>query len=205
MSVVGFIVIAVVGVVCLFWWQKTNETRKQERLEEYERNKLSDESVLKAQLEFEKRLDENVDLPDGIRGKRAFIYRNLMAKWFNRLIAANRYDEPMSKKIKSDWMNYLYLIEHQETTNFLSMESSDEGKRSHYSKEAWEEKKQYEMIEDGFATAIGKEAIEELRQIRQKSYDVFDRPGRDIAPAGYYYFPASLRPYTEKLMPDKNK
>jgi hypothetical protein len=198
-SPVVIIFVLAIGAACLFWWHKTNETKNRERLEEYERNKLSDESVLKAQLEFEKRLGENIDLPDGIRGKTAFIYCNLMTKWFSSLIAANRYDKAMCKKLKSDWLEYLYLLEHQQTSNFLSLESSDE------TKEAWEERKRYEMIEDGFAAAVGKEAIEELRQVRERSHDAFDRPGRNIAPAGYHYFPASIRPYTEKLVPDKDK
>jgi hypothetical protein len=204
-NIIGLIVIAVIGVVCLFWWQKTNETKKRERLEEFERNKLSDESVLKAQLEFERRLEENVDLPDGIRGKTAFIYRNLMTKWFSGLIATNRYDEAMCKKLNSDWLEYLYLLEHQQTSNLLSLESSDQSKRASYLQEAWEGRKRYEMIEDGFSAAIGKKATEELRQIREMKYDAFDRSGRNAAPVGYHYFPASIRPYTEKLVPDKDK
>src|ERR1700730_1407085 len=105
MSLAAIIVIAAIGVICLLWWIEKNDAKKQkERLEEFERDRFSDESVLKAQLEFEKRLEENVDLPDGIRCKRAFIYRNLMTKWFRALIAANRYDEAMSKQIKSDWL-----------------------------------------------------------------------------------------------------
>jgi hypothetical protein len=40
--------------------------------EQYAKQRLSDEAVIKAQAEFEKRLETNIDLPDGIRWGNAF-------------------------------------------------------------------------------------------------------------------------------------
>lgn len=50
------------------------EAKKALLFEEYDKANLSDEAIAKVQTEFEKRLEENADLPDGIRGKEAFIY-----------------------------------------------------------------------------------------------------------------------------------
>jgi hypothetical protein len=58
-------------------------------------------------------------------------------------------------------------------------------------------------IEDGVAAAIGKEAVAQLEDIRSRKYDAFDRSGRKtMAPIGYHYFPTSIRPYVEEVVPD---
>jgi len=92
------------------------------RIEQYEERRLSDEGIAKVQAEFEKRLEEDVDLPDAITRKRAFVYWHLMRKWFGALIAQKRYDETKSKKIKLDWLHYMDLLSNESTLNFLSRE-----------------------------------------------------------------------------------
>jgi hypothetical protein len=157
---------------------------------------------LKSQAEFERRLNENADLPAGIRWQKAYTYRHLMSKWFASLIAKYRYDDVMTKKIKTDWLNYLDLLESQSTTDFLSLESSNEKKREAYGAEGWQMRQQYMAIEDGFAAAMGEEAIKELAQVRTAEYDSFDRSGRKpIAPEGFRYSLVSLHPYDEELKP----
>jgi hypothetical protein len=79
----------------------------------YQTIRLSDENVLKAQSEFEQRLDENASLPDGIVCQQAYTYRHLMRKWFATLIAQHRYDNVMSEKLKTNWLSYLDLLERQ--------------------------------------------------------------------------------------------
>jgi hypothetical protein len=199
------IIAAAVGATCLlWWWLNWIDTKKQKvQAEEWERHRLSDDNVIKQQLEFEERLEQNVDLPDGVCGKQAFIYRNLVRTWFRVLIAKHQYDEPVAKNIKLDWLNYMYLLEHQRTTSFLSAETDDKERRETYAKEAWEQKLQYETIEDAFAASMGNHAIKQLQQIRQRKHSAFDRPGRNIAPVGFQYFPASFNPYSEKLIADK--
>jgi hypothetical protein len=59
--------IAVIAVFALFrWTEKIDATRRKKQFEEWERRRLSEENVLKAKATFEKRLNENADLPDGI-------------------------------------------------------------------------------------------------------------------------------------------
>jgi len=59
------------------------------------------------------------------------------------------------------------------------------------------------VIEDAMAAAIGKEAVAQLEDVRSRKYDTFDRSGKKpVAPIGYHYFPTSIRPYVEELVPD---
>jgi hypothetical protein len=65
---------------------------------------------------------------------------------------------------------------------------------------ALDEYKQCAAIEDAFAAAVGNEAIEELRSVRDAPPGAFDRSGRKpMAPIGYRYAPVSFYPYREEL------
>lgn len=193
-------ILIVVAVVVVMWWFDKQRGKKEAFLfEEYDKAKLSDEAITKVQTEFEKRLEENADLPDGIRGKEAFIYWNLMRKWFGSLIAANRYTETVSDKTKYDWLDYMGLLEKKSTLQFLGAEAENEEKRGLYCKEADAAAKKIELIKNGMAAAIGKEAIEQLEHTRSRDCDAFDRSGeKPMAPIGYHYFPTSIRPYIEE-------
>jgi len=178
-----------------------SDTRKQQS-EESERNRLTDENVLKAKADFEMRLDENADLPDGIGWRKAYIYRNLMSKWFDSLIAKYHYDESISANIRSDWLSYMYLLESESKSSYRSFETINVNEKESHEQTASLERKQYVAIEDEFAAAIGNEAIEELRRVREAPIGAFDRSGRKpMAPIGYLYVPVSLHPYDEDLKP----
>jgi hypothetical protein len=127
-----------------------------------------------------------------------------MSKWFDVLIATYRYDEPMSTKLRSDWLSYMGLLESQSRSSFLWLEARDETKRDTYGEEANLERKQYVAIEDGFAAAIGNEAMEELQRVREAPHDAFDRSGRKpMASIGHRYVMVSLRPFNEELKPER--
>jgi hypothetical protein len=80
--------IVVAVIIIIGWWLDKLSSKKEALLfEKYQKARLSDEAITKVQTEFEKHLEENADLPDGIRGRDAFIYWNLMSKWFSCLIA----------------------------------------------------------------------------------------------------------------------
>lgn len=127
---------------------------------------LKEEDVLKAQVQFER------DRLDYISGKEIYIYRNFMSKWFNDLNAKYRYDDSMSKKIRTDWYDYM-----------RSLKSKGDDAR-----------KRFMAIEDGFAVAIGEEAIKQLQEVRSRDDNAFDDSGM-MAPIGYYY------DYGGKLVP----
>src|ERR1700730_2046898 len=195
-----YIILIIVAVAFIVFWRldKRNEKRQALLSKQSAKDRLGDEAVIKAQAEFEKRLERNVGLPDGVGGRRAFIYWHLMRKWVGQLIAANRYNEGMSNKIKSDLLEYMYLLEHWKTLAWSSGEADDEKRRDAYGKEAWGELNKIELIENGVAAAIGKEAIEELAYTRSREHSAFDRSGKKpMAPPGYHYFPNSIAPYNE--------
>ena len=55
------------------------------------------------------------------------------------------------------------------------------------------------MIGDGMAVAVGQEAVE--ADVRSRPHDAFDHSGKKpMAPAGFHYFPTSIRPYVEELV-----
>ena len=62
-AVIGIVVLIVVNVMLSRMNKNAAETRKQQS-EEWERQRLSDENVLKAKADFAKHLEEEVDLPD---------------------------------------------------------------------------------------------------------------------------------------------
>jgi hypothetical protein len=109
---------------------KRREEREDRELKEAERNRFSEDVVWKEQLEFEKRSDENVVLPDGIRGQKAYIYRHLMSRWYDELIAKHRFNELMAHNIRRDWVIYMDLLDREERLSYLSVESSIEDKRA---------------------------------------------------------------------------
>jgi hypothetical protein len=169
--------------------QKSCEKTKQQP-KELDHKKLSDENVVTGQAEFERHLDESADLPYGIHGRKAYIYRKLMSKWFETLTTQRRYDEPMAHKIKSDWLSYMKLLESQSTSNLeAGTEIGRDGRR------ALEEYNQCTAIKNAFAAAVGNEAIDELRRVRDAPLGGFDRSGRKpMAPMGYRYAPVSFTP-----------
>ena len=129
MEQVLLIVCAVAILVYILWRVDQHREHKEKLLfVEYDKKRLSDEAVIKAQAEFEKRLEENVDLPDGITWRAAFIYWQLMRAWFASLLASSGYTGA-SDKIKSDWLDYMDLMERRASVNFLYAEAGTEEKR----------------------------------------------------------------------------
>jgi hypothetical protein len=195
------LIVCAVAILGYILWRVDLHREHKERLQfaEHEKQRLSDE----AQVEFEQRLEANVDLPDGIRWRAAFIYWHLMRKWFANLLASARYTGA-SDKLKSDWLEYMALMEERATVDFLWRESSDEEKSDKYGEEAEEARRKITVIEDAMAAAVGQEAVAQLEAARNASHNAFDRSGKKpMAPAGFRYFPTSIRPYVEELKQDK--
>lgn len=185
------------------WWFRLRAARKtvSER-DTADTSPLSEQELVRLQADFERRLAADSDLPDSIRGKDAYIYWNLMCKWFNSLIAAHRYDDEYTKKLRRDWCDYIELLPRGRTARFLALETDDEAKASTYDQEAELASRSIEFIQNAFAAAIGADAIEELQDVRSRDAGAFDRTGqRPMAPMGHHYFPISLSPYIEGCRP----
>jgi hypothetical protein len=69
-------------------------------------------------------------------------------------------------------------------------DKNEDGERSQ-DRKAKEARKMFMAIEDGFAAAIGEEAIKQSQEVRSRSRDAFDASGT-MAPIGYHYFGAEL-------------
>ena len=162
--------------ILLYFWLKVVVTR------EYAKRRVSDEAVIKAQTEFERRLETNIDLPDGIRRRDAFIYWHLMRKWFASRHASSRHAATESDKIKSDWLDYMHLMEERAILRFLSLGTENEEKRKAYDEEAIEVSRKITMIEDGMAAAVGQEAVAQLEDARRRPHDEFDGSERKQVP-----------------------
>jgi hypothetical protein len=116
------LIVCATGILLYFLWKVDLHRERNLKLlsDEYAKTRLSDEAVIKAQTEFERRLETNIDLPDGIRRRDAFIYLHFMRKWFASLLASSRCTATASK-IKSDWLDYMQLMEERAILCFLSL------------------------------------------------------------------------------------
>jgi len=125
-----------------------------------------------------------------------------MRNWFSQLNAAYRYDEAQVQWLRRDWRDYIDLLPGVTTSQFLALEASSSAKASAHSGEAELASRKVELIENAFAAAVGESAIDELRQVRSRDADAFDRTGtKPMAPVGHHYFPVSLNPYVEECQP----
>jgi len=200
---VEYLLLMFAAVAIVVWWFRFRAGCKTDSdLNTAGKSPLSEEELARLQADFERRLANDYDLPDGIRGRDAYIYWNLMRTWFDRLIAANRYDDEYAKKLRHDWCEYIQLLPQAKTARFLALETNDYAKASAYDQEAESASQSIELIQNAFAAAIGAEAMDELREIRNKDADAFDRSGRrPMAPTGHHYFPVSISPYIEECQP----
>ena len=198
-----YILLIFASVAVTVWWFRFRATRKVvSDPDTADASPLSVQELARVQTDFERRIAADCDLPDGIRGRDAYIYWNLMRKWFDRLIAANRYDDEYARKLQRDWRDYIELLPRAKTARFLALETGDKAKASAYDQEAELASLSVEIIQNAFAAAIRAEAIEELRDVRSRGADAFDRSGtRPMAPMGHLYFPISIRPYIEECRP----
>jgi hypothetical protein len=174
MEQVLLIVCAVAILLYILWRVDLHREQKLKLLsEKYAKRRLSDEAVIKAQAEFEKRLETNIDLPDAIRWRNAFIYWHLMRNWFATLHTSSRYSGA-SDKIKSDWLEYMALMEERATLGFIFAETEDEERRKASGEELIEVRRKITVIEDAMAAAVGQEAVNQLEAARSAPHGTFD-------------------------------
>jgi hypothetical protein len=182
-------ILVAILIVCWFaygYYSDWKLRRKDEQnLREAELTRYDDNIILRKKAKFDKELDENVDLPDGIRRRDAYIYRNLISPWFLSLTATTRYEETENRKIKDDFYTYIYELQQSHTSHFLAdMAKNDADRQAHWA-EADISKTKCQIIEDAFAAAVGQTAVEELNAVRSRSpVEDFDRAGTRMAPAG---------------------
>jgi len=150
--------------------------------------KITDSILFECEKVFSKKILEEIEFPDAIRGKEIYIL-NLVRVWFQKLSAKNRYKDETTQKLRKDYTDYMQALEDRSTHNYLSSEHyGDEDKTL---SDAYREKcdidnKKMRTIEDAFASAIGEEAEKELATIKALDNIYFSRTG-DKAPDGFKY------------------
>lgn len=92
-----------------------------------------------------------------------------MKNWFVRLDERSAHDKERQQQIRKDWLNYLYQLDHGASAHYLSLEFDDERRRGRES-EAREAAIRVNEIEDRFASMIGPEAEERVKEIRKKGF-----------------------------------
>jgi len=185
------------AVAFLLWWlDSRSANRRQAQAQMAEENRLSEVSVAKVQAAFEERLRIAVtsSLPDAVTRRPLYIYQSLMRPWFGKLSAKYRYDDPVVRKVRQDWLSYMELLQSKETCSFLGAEADGDDVKDRYGREEREDLLRLTAIEDAFAAAAGPEAVEVLGQMRAKEYDAFSVEG-ELAPDGYrwrIYYPPNV-------------
>jgi hypothetical protein len=198
----NYLIVVLAVIFGIFWWfkQRANYGTVSASTSD-DKNVVSDNELTQLQTNFERRILEEQDLPDGIRGKQAYIYWNLMRNWFAQLNATYRYDAK-ALQLRLDWCDYIDLIHRTSTSRYLALESDNEDKAAVYYEEVKLSSQRIEFIENAYAAAIGVEATEELHKVKNRETGAFDRSGtQPIAPIGHHYFQVSLNPYVEKCQP----
>lgn len=146
---------------------------------------IDEETVFSVQNRFEKKLVEEIDFPDAISHSDIYVYRELMAPWYSKLVAKYRYDQSMLQKLRSDWLEYIHSIEQRSTCLYLSFET--EGKESEeYTQEHENASRKIFAIEEAFASALGEDAEKDLERVRKIELTKFSRHG-ELAPEGMRY------------------
>lgn len=178
----------VIAVVVAWWLFKKPHAPVQnqvvEDLSSVKEESISEETVFQVQTTFEKNLEDTF-LPDAITRRDLYIYRKLMRVWFAKLAGENRFNEAMTQKLRRDWLDYMASLRDGKTTHYLSMETygEDKEKSDSYSEESTIFHRKAFAIEDGFAFAVGKEAVAELARIRSLEFSEISMNG-ELAPEG---------------------
>jgi hypothetical protein len=167
--------------VCLAIWgfiseQKSKKRREKEWAQSHER-RLNDDRVIQAKIDFDNWIENSHILPDGIRFKSSYIYKQMISVWFMQLLAQTRYDENLNKKIKSDFLEYIGALREGHTRSFLSLEEKDPRKSEEHHKIALADHATCETVEMGFANLIGPSAVQSLNRVRAMHVADFDEHG----------------------------
>jgi hypothetical protein len=179
-------IIWVLVIIWAVWYFTKKHNQKNvgtlvEADEEKPRN-FTEEEVLAFQTKFEKRLEEQIDFPDGIRFTPIYIYKNMMRKWYSELAGKYRYDDQMIQKLRNDWVNYMYLLERSATASYLWFETEGERAEEHH-QDAMNYSRKIFAIEDAFASYLGEDKVKELVKVRAYGHGKINKQG-ELAPEG---------------------
>lgn len=194
-------ILIVTGIVFFIYYNKRKAQDKSFLLSTPEEKEIiiSEEAIFKAQSQFEDKITNETEFPNAISGDEIYIYKNLMRPWFDKLIAQYRYDDKMTQKLRNDWLDYMSTVDDRSTYNYLSLESEDEEESKRYREDHIAASRKMFAVQDAFATAVGPDAVSELKKVREMGLMSFGRHG-ELAPEGF-----KLDLGRRELIPVKNK
>ena len=168
-------------IICIFFvLDRIRRKRRNEAIEELEKNAFSEDNVNKILVQFEQDIAQNINLPNGIRNQQSYIYKHLVKKWYKEIIAKNRYNDEISEKIRVDIIKYISNLSQMNRASFPESESKGSNRAKH-EEDVKLVKLKIEAIEDGFAAACGPGAVKELEIIRNRTPLEFSEDGEYVA------------------------
>lgn len=175
---------AIVFIVVFFAirsWQKQRDLEDELAFKKMEEgSQLSDKKIREIQSEFEEKLTTYPNLPDNPGSVGKYIYREIMSKWYEKLISQNRYNQDISKKLMNDWIDYIKSIQEISLYGFLASEASyneDEATYKGHMKNMQNAHIKAKDIENAFGALVGDEAQNLLECARNLNEFDFDMDG----------------------------
>jgi hypothetical protein len=176
-AVLHVLLIAVVAWFIWTWYRGKSKRRNSAA----EARLYGSERVAAIQAAFDKEIVERNVLPDAVRNRYAYIYRNLMRDWYAQISAACRGDTDKLQSVNADWLGYIDGLKEQGSVNFSAMVANDEMESSRLGQRLRTIRLRLSAIEDSFAAQLGTSETAELKRIREIPNDRFNRSGTEIA------------------------
>lgn len=188
----------VIAIIIFLVWaffaqRKVNQNQEASNVQsaaEAKKRLEDDEYTLSVAYDLEKRILKYPNLPDAINRSHAYIFRHLMKNWFTQLTAQNRYNDTISRKLRTDFLNYIELIDEFASNKFLHMmafEKDDKKEEEKYERIIAIQREQIKGLELLFASMVSSTAVAELQLAHShEGYWLFSTIG-DKAPDGYKY------------------
>lgn len=174
--------VLLIAVVAWFiWsWYRGKASKRGNSVEEA--RLYGSERVAAIQAAFDQEIVDRNVLPDAVRNRYAYIYRNLMRDWYARITAACRGETDKLMSVNADWLRYMDGLKEEGYVDFSARVANDEEESSRLGKRLRIIRQRLSATEDSFAGQLGDSETAELRRIREIPNDRFNRSGTEIAP-----------------------
>ena len=165
--------LVIVGFAILYFIMRSDRTDRSNGKATHESSsepapsrEITEERIFDRESQFAMHCDSM--LPDRPSRREMYIWQNFMVPWHRELAARFRYEQDKLMKIRQDWLFYMEAVEEMRLSAWMSLEGPIE-KQEKYSERCAIARRQLEAIEEGFAAAIGQQAIDELKRARRLS------------------------------------
>jgi hypothetical protein len=174
-------VLLIAVVAWLIWsWYRGKASKRRNSVEAA--RLYGSERVAAMQAAFDKEIVDRNVLPDAVRNRYAYIYRNLMRAWYGRISAACRGETDKLQAVNAEWLGYIDGLKAQGYVDFSASVTNDEKESSRLGEQLRKIRLRLSAVEESFAAQLGDGEAAELKRIREIPNDRFNRAGTEIAP-----------------------